>query len=186
MAAASKFSGPGTLYGAITLDGIQYIERHQVFVTEAVITAPSQILTNQRLTLPGVANFLLKGLTRDFTIAGNPDSEPEVFRFRMINSEGSTWFVTGGLGVYDDRVIDDLTFGSGQFPFPLIPPVPVHSTGTLVYEIEDLGIRPNLPTLFPYTIHFGWQGSYLFPAEDAPTRGPLAFPGVTRGIIRTR
>lgn len=184
MAAAA--SSEGKVYGVITLDGIDYVERFQVFVTEVIVPAPSAVITNQRLTLPGVANFLLKGLTRDFSLAGQPDSEPENFRFRMINSEGTTWFSTGGLGVFDDRAIDDMCFGSGQFPFPLIPPVPIHSTGTIVYEVEDLGFRPNLPTLFPYTIHFGWQGTYLFPAEDAPTRGPLAFPGVTRGIIRTR
>lgn len=176
----------GRPYGVITLGGIQYVERFQVFVTEVIISAPSQVITNQRLTLPGVADFLLKGLTRDFSVAGNPDSEPDNFRFRMINSEGTTWFTTGGLGVFDDRAIDDMCFGSGQIPFPLIPPVPIHSTGTIVYEVEDLGFRQNLPAHFPYTIHFGWQGSYLFPAEEAATKGPLAFPGVTRGIIRTR
>ena len=181
----SASNNPGTLYGAITLDGIQYIERHQVFVTEVLISAPFQVVTNQRLTLPGVANFLLKGMTRDFTTPPLPPETPENFRFRMINSEGTTWFTTGGQGVSDDRAVDDMCFGSGQFPFPLIPPVPIHSTGTIVYEVEDLGIFP-IPALYPYTIHFGWQGSYLFPAEDAPTRGPLAFPGVTRGIIRTR
>ena len=170
----------------ITLDGQQYIERHQVFVDDVVISSPNQVLTNLRLTLPGVANFLLKGLTRDITLAGNPASEQDIFRFRLVNSEGTTWFWTSGLGVFDDRVISSLCFGSGQFPFPLIPPIPVHATGSLIYEIEDLGLRPPSTTLFPYTIHLGFQGSYLFPPEEAATRGPLAFPGVTHGIIRTR
>jgi hypothetical protein len=177
----------GRPYGLITLDGIDYIERSQVFVTEAVINAPFDVLTNQRLTLPGVANFLLKGLTRDSTHPGDPDSEPERFRFRLINSEASTWFFTGGLGIFDDRAVDSLCFGSGQFPFPIIPPVPVHATGSLLYEVEDLGLRPNLPTLFPYIIHFGFHGAYLFPPDQISTQGPLAFRGTSgNGFVRTR
>ena len=184
--AAAAASSSGRVYGVITLDGIDYVERYQLFVTELVINTAFEVHTNQALTLPGVANFLLKGLTRDITqLPGVPNLGVQNFRFRMINSEGTTWFSTGGLGVFDDRAIASMCFGSGQFPFPLIPPVPIHSTGTVVYEVEDLGFLPA-PANYPYTIHFGWQGSYLFPAEDAPTRGPLAFPGVTRGIIRTR
>lgn len=183
-----KFSGPGAVYGVITLDGQQYVERYQLFVQDHVITAPFQVLTNLRLTMPGVANFLLKGLVRDFTNAqGLPDSINNDFRFRLVGSEGTTWFLTGGLGVFDDRAIDANCFGSGQFPFPLIPPIPVHGTGSLIYEIEDIGFyATSHPEFYPITIHLGFVGNYLFPAEDAPTKGPLAFPGVTHGIIRTR
>ena len=178
-------SSQGSVYGLITLDGQQYIERHQVFVVDVVITTQFQILTQQRLTLPGVANFLLKGLTRDYSnLAFGPDSEQNFTRFRLSNSEGTTWFFTGGLGIIDDRVIDTLCFGTGQFPFPLIPPIPVHATGSLIYEVEDLGFRQT--QFYPYTMHLGFHGTYLFPPEEASTKGPLAFPGVTNGVIRTR
>ena len=180
-------SNSGAVYGLITLDGLEYIERHQVFGAEVTITQPGQLITNLRLTLPGVANFLLKGLTRDIVNSGDPfltAEAAEYWRFRLINSEGTTWFHTGGLGITDDRVISNLCFGSGQFPFPLIPPIPVHSNGTLLYEVQDMGFYPTAdPSVFPYTICFGFQGSYLFPPEDVLSQGPLAFPGVTHGIV---
>ena len=169
----------------ITLDGQQYIERPQVFVAEVNVTTQFQVITNLRLTLPGVANFLLKGLTRDEVAASG--GAVRRFRFRIVNSEGTTWFWTGGLGVFDDRAVDTLCFGSGQFPFPLIPPIPVHATGSLIYEIEDLGgVSPGGGGSVPYTIYLGFHGTYLFPPEEVATKGPLAFPGVTNGIIRTR
>src|SRR5215469_10706098 len=97
-------------YGVVTVDGIQYIERPQIFVTELTVTGIKQLFTNQRLTLPGVCNFLLKGLTRDITISryieDKPGSQDRRFRFRLMNGEGSTWFFSGGLGIIDDRVID--------------------------------------------------------------------------------
>lgn len=179
-------AGSGIVYGMITLDGQDYIERHQVFVLDVLVSTQFQVLTNQRLTLPGVANFLLKGLTRDFSnLAFGPDSEQNFVRFRLVNFEGTTWFTTGGLGIIDDRVFDPLCFGTGQFPFPLIPPIPIHSTGSLIFEVEDLGARPT--QFYPYTLHLGFHGTYLFPPEDVSTKGPLAFPGVkTNGIVRSR
>lgn len=168
----------------ITLDGQQYIERHQVFVADVTVNTQLQILTNLRLTLPGVANFLLKGLTRDYSnVAFGPDSMQNFVRFRLSNSEATTWFMTGGIGIIDDRVFDPLCFGTGQFPFPVIPPIPVHATGSLIYEVEDLGFRQT--QFYPYTLHLGFHGSYLFPVDEASTKGPLAFPGVTHGVIRT-
>lgn len=184
MAAASAAQKP---YGVITLDGIDYIERSQVFVADVTVQTAFQVQTNLRLTLPGVANFLLKGLTHDSTVSGFPSSAEEIFRFRLVNSEGTTWFFTGGLGILDDRVISTLCFGSGQFPFPVIPPVPVHATGSLIYEIEDIGLSRVGLTPYPYTLHLGFHGSYLFPPEDIATQGPLAFKGTSgNGIVRTR
>lgn len=185
----------GSIYGMITLDGIDYIERHQVFVADIQIDSLLQVKTNQRLTLPGVANFLLKGLTRDVTLPSPPNlpgqfpsSVERIFRFRIVNSEGTSWFMTAGLGIFDDRVVDSLCFGSGQFPFPVIPPVPVHATGSLIYEIEDtiLSTPGPIPNPIPYIIHLGFHGSYLFPVEEVGTKGPLAFAGTTgHGIVRT-
>ena len=190
--AKANSTSPGVVYGMVTLDGIQYVERHQVFGAEVTINTPGQLITNLRLTLPGVANFLLKCLTRDFVKAQDridSSGPPEpIFKFRLVNYEGTTWFTTGGLGLFDDRVFADLSFGDAQFPFPLIPQLPVHATGSLIYELEDSGILTlaNNPTVFPYTNFYGLQGSYLFPVEDVATKGPLAFPGVTHGIIRSR
>ena len=157
-------SVPSNTYGVITLDGSQYVERFQLFVMENTITTSRQVITNQRLTLPGVANFLLKGMTRDFTTPTVQGSADRRFRFRILNQEGSTNFFSGGLGMYDDRAYDNICFGSGQFPYPIIPPIPVHASGSLIYEIEDSG----LGTLYPYTIHFGFNGTYLIPLEEAP------------------
>jgi hypothetical protein len=169
-------TGPAPLpYGVIILDGQPYIERHQVFVAEHLISVPNQFYTGLRLTLPGVADFLLKGLGRDFTQIGQADSVDRFFRFRLANGEGTTWFFTGAMGIFDDRAMHTLCFGNAQFPFPLIPPVPLHANGSLIYEIEDIFFG-NL-TRYPYTIHLAFYGNYLIPATGpgAPV-GALAFP----------
>lgn len=166
-------SPPTTLpFGVITLQGIQYIERPQVFAAELKILQANEVHTNLRLTLPGFADFLLKGLTRltvpnsAFAPAGDPGYR--AFRFRLLGAEGSTSFLSGGLNVFDDRVVDSAIFGTGQFPYMLIPPIPVHASGSLLYEIQDAASGPiSGPTyIYPYTIYFGFHGSYLIPAEQ--------------------
>lgn len=169
---------PPPIYGVITLDGQQYIERPQLFVADIQVDVPKQIFTNQRLTLPGVANFLLKGLSRDFTEVGQPDSIDEIFRFRLVNAEGSTWYFSSGLGIFDDRIISNLCFGNGQFPFPLIPPIPLHASANLIFEVEDMGLR-SLPN-YPYVIHLGFHGVYLIPVGGGAATGQVAFPGTGR------
>jgi hypothetical protein len=177
MAAAATAVSAQNTFGVITLDGIQYIERPQIFPYEVTIFQSGQVITNLRLTMPGHANFLLKGLSRDCTRRGAPASQDRRFRFRMWNTQGSVWFFSGGLGIFDDRVVDTLCFGSGQFPFPLIPPVPVNSSGTLFFEIEDMGLNALGPqdsfqgvtpqNYVPYTIYFGFHGSYLIPVQGS-------------------
>lgn len=167
------------IYGMITLDGRPYIERHQLFVAEHRIDVPFQQLTSLRLTMPGHANFLLKGLSRDITQPGLPSSQDEIFRFRIWNSEGTTWFFTGGLGIFDDFVVSPLCFGSGQFPAFLIPPIPIQSNGSLIYDIVDEGLRDI--SKYPYVIHLAFHGVYLLPPEE---RGPLAFGASGRGTLR--
>ena len=180
MSTASQLPAAGStppVYGQVTYDGVTYIERHQLFVAEHDIPSPNVILTGLRLTLPAVADFLLKGLGRDFTIPNSPISHNRRFRFRIVNAEGTTWFFSGGLGVFDDRIIDVLCFGNAQFPFPLIPPVPVHASGSLIYNIEDMGVDAG-PGTWPYTIHIAFYGAYLIPAVGSGAgQGPLAFAG---------
>lgn len=167
---------PAPVYGQVTLDGQNYIERPQLFVADLQISTQKQVFTGLRLTLPGTADFLLKGLSRDITQPGQPDSQDELFRFRLVNAEGTSWFFTGGLGIFDDRVVSTLCFGSGQFPYPLIPPIPIHANGSLIYEVEDMGLRDA--THYPYIIHFGFHGAYLIPATGSGAgAGPLAFQG---------
>ena len=170
------------VYGQVTVDGLSYIERPQIFVDTVTITTPNQLITGNRLTLPGVADFLLKGLGRDMTIPNSPLSHDRIFRFRIVNAEGTTWFFTGGLGVFDDMVIDALCFGNAQFPFPLIPPVPIHANGSLVYDLQDVQALPPVPPDYPYTIHLAFYGAYLIPATGAGAgQGPLAFGSAPTG-----
>lgn len=156
-------------WGVITLDGIQYIERHQLFGMQVRIDTENQIITNQRLTLPGQSDFLLKGLGRDVTQPGLPDSQDERFRFKLWSGEGTSWYFSGGLWVFDDRVVDTLCFGNAQFPLPLVPPVPVHANGSLFFEVEDMGLRS--PSHYPYIIHLAFYGTYLIPLNGASSQG---------------
>jgi len=175
-------AGNARPYGLITLEGQDYIERVQIFASELTISFNNQVFTNQRLTLPGVADFLLKGMTRDVTTPPSGEIPPDVgsqdrrFRFRIMNTDVTPWFFTGGLGIFDDRAVDAQCFGNGQFPYFLIPPVVVHANGTLIYEVEDMGFGvPTDPDYFPYTIHFGFNGSYLIPADEAPQRQSFVY-----------
>ena len=182
---------PPTVYGQVTVDGLNYIERPQLFVADVVVSTPNQVLTNQRLTLPGVADFLCKGLSHEITQPGPPAcpySVDRLFRFRIVNSEGTTWCFSGALGIFDDRVFAPLCLGSGLFPFPLIPPVPVHANGSLIYELEDSPISPGGHDPYPYIVHLGFHGVYLIPVTGSGRgQGPLAFPassgGPTAGVI---
>lgn len=176
---AQQANAPQTpVYGQVVVDGLSYIERPQLFVADVQIGVQGQVLTGLRLTIPGVADFLLKGLSRVILSAASPSApQDRLFRFRIVNAEGTTWYFTGGLGIFDDRVISPLCFGSGQFPFPLIPPVPVHANGSLIYEVEDMTLTTG-PQDFPYTVHIGFHGAYLIPAVGGGAgQGPLAFGG---------
>jgi hypothetical protein len=144
-------------YGTVTIDGQSYIERAQIFPQNLDITTNLQILTQQRVTLPGVANFLLKGLTREVTVQGVSASRR--FKFRLGNSDGTTWYISGGIGATSDRCMDTLCFGTGQFPFPLIPPIPFSAGANIMFEVEDFSGQA------PYTINFAFHGSYLIPVQ---------------------
>ena len=149
-------------YGIVEIDGQQYVERAQIFPANVNVTVNFQVLTQQRVTLPGVANFLLKGLTRETTANGASTSIR--FKFRLGNSDGQTWYISGGVGADSDRAIDTAVFGSGMFPYPLIPPIPYSAGANIVFEIEDIS---GIATATPYVINMAFHGSYLIPVGAA-------------------
>jgi hypothetical protein len=142
-------------YGTFQINGKTYIEMEQTFPMEVAVTVN---LSDQRvvLALPGVADFLLKCLTRETVLAGA--SAARRFRFRFGNSDGGQYYQSGGNGGATDRVIDTLLFGSGQFPFVLCPYIFYSASASIVCEIEDVSNNQ------PYTIFFAFRGSYLYPA----------------------
>lgn len=154
-------------YGVIEIDGQEYIERVQVFPQDVTVTTALQIQTQLRVTLPGIANFLLKGLTRETTAGGA--SVVRRFKFRLGNSDGQTWYIAGGVGANTDRAMDTLVMGTGAFPYPLIPPIPYSAGANIVFEVEDIS------GAVPYTINFAFHGSYLIPVGTAPA-GSISTP----------
>jgi hypothetical protein len=145
-------------YGTVTIDNQQYLERAQIFPYNVDITLANQVLVQQRVTLPGVANFLLKGLTREVTQAGI--SVARRFKFRLGNSDGTTWYIAGGIGSPTDRAVDTLCFGTGQFPYPIIPGILYGAGASIQFEIEDISAQPT------YTINFAFHGAYLIPVAS--------------------
>lgn len=142
-------------YGQVTIDGQNFIERAQIFPATLTIPTNYAVFTQQRVTLPGVANFLLKGLTREVTQAGN--SVDRRFRFRFGNSDGTTWYTAGGIGADTERVVDTLCFGTGQFPYVIVPAINFSAGANIQFEVEDLSGNA------PYVINFAFHGAYLIP-----------------------
>lgn len=143
-----------TAYGTVQIGGKTYIEREQSFPYEMTVTVASSV-TKAVLTLPGTADFWLKCLTRETVVGGA--STARRFKFRLGNSDGSTWYQSGGAGGTTDRVIDPLLFGSGQFPYVLNPYIYYSASSNIQMEVEDIS------TVVPYTIYFSFRGSYLIP-----------------------
>lgn len=144
------------MFGAIEIDGVRYIERVQSFPVDVNVTVGLSVLLNQRVVLPGVAPFLLKSLTRE-TIAANVIAARR-FRFKFGNTDGGVYYTAAGVGGANDRVVDTLIFGNGQFPYLLVPPVFYSSSANILFEFEDLS------NVVPYTTHITFHGSYLIPA----------------------
>jgi hypothetical protein len=144
-------------FGTITINGKNYVERLQIFPFEISITSNPQVLTQQRVVLPGVADFLLKGLTRATVVSGAVTARP--FKFKLGNTDGAVWYMAGGLGGTTDRVLDTLCFGNGQFPYPIIPAIFYSASSSILFEIEDVS------SSVPYTIYGAFHGSYLLPTS---------------------
>lgn len=150
------------MFGQITIDGKNYIERFQAFPIQVSITSNGQLLSNQSFVFPGVANFLLKALTRQVISTNNGNvTGVYPFLFKWGNSDGNTWYTSGGISGTADKVIDSCTFGTGQFPFVPIPFVFYSASASFKYEVQDVS---NAATADPYTIYIGLIGSYLIPA----------------------
>lgn len=152
-------SGAQAAYGTVMINGKTYIEREQSFPLQVDVTVNNQVKTGS-LVLPGTADFWLKAMMRETVVSGV--STAERFKFRLGNSDGSTWYQSGGAGGATDRVIDTLLFGSGQFPFVLCPYIYYSASGSLLYEVEDI---TGTATATPYTIYFSFRGSYLIPTS---------------------
>ena len=161
-------------YGVIEIDGQEYIERAQIFPQDVAVNTNFQIQTQLRVTLPGVANFLLKGLTREVTVAGS--SQPRRFKFRLGNSDGQTWYISGGVGATSERAVDTLVMGSGMFPYPLIPPIPYSAGANIVFEVEDISGNA------PYMINFAFHGSYLIPVGMSVS-GSMSTPAANQQLV---
>lgn len=144
-------------YGIVEIDGRKYIERPQYFAEDVNLTVANQLLLNQRVVMPGIAGFMLKGLARQVIAAAVP--AVRAFRFRFGNTDGGIWYASAGAGGANDRIVDTCIFGNGQFPFPIVPHVFYGRNANINYEIEDIS------GVVPYTVHLTFLGSYLIPAE---------------------
>jgi hypothetical protein len=132
---------------------------------EISCTANGQIITGQRVVLPGVANFILKGLTRAVVKSNAVQTTACPFKFRLGNSDGSVYYSQGGatgtLGAASpaggsiDRVLDPLMFGNGAFPYPLPTPLFFSASGAIIWEFEDVSNNQ------PYTVYAAFHGAYL-------------------------
>ena len=143
--------------GQVSIDGKTYTKRHQVIPQEVTVASNGQVIPFT-LTLPGIAMFMLRGLTRA-VLKSNAPSAACPFRFRLGNSDGAIWYSVGGVGGTTDRVIDSLFFGTGQFPYILDPFILYSVSASIKMEIEDLSQNS------PYTIYFGFQGCWLLPTS---------------------
>ena len=160
--------------GQVTINGQTYVERLQIFPFEQNVTVSGQVI-NTRLILPGVANFRLKGLTRT-VVQNHAVSTSFPFKFRLGNSDGSTYYSAAGTngtlgsnspsGGSTDAVLDSLMFGNGQFPYPLPVPLFYSASGAILMYVEDVS---NNATGSPYTIYFGFHGSYLLQPQGSAT-----------------
>lgn len=140
-------------YGTVQIGGKTFIEREQSFPL-VITTAGNTVTVRGSLVLPGTADFWLKSLTRETIVAGA--SSAKRFTFRLGNSDGSTWYQSGGSGGSTDSVIDTLLFGSGQFPFVLNPFIYYGASSSILYNYTPL-------TTDVYDIYFLFRGSYLIP-----------------------
>ena len=145
------------MYGLVEIDGQKYVERFIAIPQDVTISQGLIVMMNQRIVLPGIAPFLLKGWGRSVIAAAAPATN--AFRFKFGNSDGGTWYTTAGVGGLNDRVMDTLIFGTGQFPFPVIPHIWYGANSAITYEIEDIS---NAPT---YIIHMVAYGSFLLPYQ---------------------
>lgn len=142
-------------YGQVNIGGKLFIEREQSFPL-VITTAGNTNTVRGSLVLPGTADFWLKILMRE--TVQNGFSSPFRFLFRLGNSDGSTWYQSGGSGGTTDLVLDTLIFGNAQFPFVVNPFIYYGASSSILYNYQPL-------TTDIYQIYYSFRGSYLLPTE---------------------
>ena len=147
------------LFGTININGKTYIKRYQEFpfARLAFSSNGAAIDTSARLVLPGVYDFMLMYLKRDTIVAGV--STARRFLFRFGNSDGSIWYQQAGNGGTQDRVLDNLIFGNGQFPAALTCPIIYGASSNIMMEFQDVSNQGGT-----YDIQLSFGGAYLVPA----------------------
>lgn len=150
--------------GIQTINGNEYIEKVQIFPIWLQNVASNALLLNQQVATPGNYMFRLKALTRLTIVAGVPTVRP--FLFRLGGTSDTSWFTGGAVplntsGVQTDRVLDSNIFGTGQFPFPLIPDILFPAGSNITFEIQDVSNNG------PYDIHLAFHGTYLVPINSS-------------------
>lgn len=153
--------------GIVTVGGTQYYERPQNFPLWLSGVTSLQILTSQRVALPSTYMFRLKALARDVLVAtaGVYARASRPFLFRLGGASDSTWYTGGAVntnttGVTTDRVLDTNMFGTGQFPYPVVPDILYPGGSQISFEVQDVSNNG------PYDIHFAFIGAYLIPINS--------------------
>ena len=157
--------------GVFTINGTQYIEKVQIFPIWQKDITSNQLLLNQQVATPGNYMFRLKALTRLTVVyaggsSGNGVGTPTVrpFLFRLGGTSDTSWYTGGAVplntsGVQTDRVLDSNMFGTGQFPFPIIPDILFPAGSNITYEVQDVSNNGN------YDLHLAFHGTYLVPVN---------------------
>ena len=157
----------GTLF--MFYRGKKWIKKPFVYDAIQQVTVDNQYIQNAQISLLGQSAFILTQMTR--TIISNATladiTATRRFLFKLKNSRGAEVYSSGGNNATQDMVLDNLIFGNGQFPVLMLPPIPFEPSGSIQFEIQDLGVA----TANPYTIYFGYKGWLLLPEADKPGQG---------------
>lgn len=147
-------------FSKIEIDGQEYVERFQVFPMDVQVVNVNTVYP-QRLVLPGEANFLLKAIAATQFLSGSDvggtTNLTVRFKFRLGNSDGQRWYMSGGVGATNERLLNTLVLGTGLFPYVLVPPIPYSAGASIPFEVEEFLGQSN------FSISFAFIGSYLIP-----------------------
>jgi hypothetical protein len=150
------------MYGVVQIDGNNYLERWQIIPFQQLINVDNQVV-QANVSLPGIYDFRLKALTRDILDQNNVSDLTDFrFRCRIGNTDGDIRYSQGGVGSITDRVLDTLMFGTGQFPYPVVPPIFYGKNASIILELEDLTGNASENN---YTIIMAFHGAYLIPVN---------------------
>lgn len=154
-------------FGKIEIDGQEYVERFQVFAKDVHVQNVNTVY-RQQVVLPGEANFLLKALAATQTVGGSDvggtTNTTIRFKFRLGNSDGQRWYMSGGIGATNERLLNTLVLGTGLFPYVLVPPIPYSAGASINFEVEEFLGQSD------FDISFAFIGSYLIPTGAAQQR----------------